>query len=681
MAKGQYLSEKEIDEFLSDLDNNNNGVIEYDELEFKLDEVHKEIAPEAKPHNLHHKDRDNTARHTFLRSIIGTDKNRIPRDEFQATVKKWNIPSLDPDKKAEVEHEEYMRQMGWGRRIKSHWNVDGPEWLFLGLVVSMQIAFGTWQLVKYLTEVQYRQAFGWGVVLAKTSAGILYPTMFFLILSMSRYISTFARRSYYLSRFINWDLSQSFHIKISCVALGFASLHAIGHLTGSFLYGSRPAQQDKVAALLGPDAVPRPYVDYVRSLPGWSGITALGLFWTLALLSMPRIRKYSYELFQIGHLLMFPIIGLLIAHGTAQLLQFAMLGYWLAIPTLLVLFERIGRIACGFHRISAKIEILDEDTVVITALIPNYRYWKYEAGQYVLLQVPKLSLFQWHPFTISTCVGNEMQVHIKTDGDWTNQLRGLCSEAGSSQIHVGIDGPFGAPAQRFYDFETSIVFGSGIGVTPFSGILTDLQLKSSREAKARATSDTGARSSSASQSSTIISSPTPTPTPKRRVDFHWIVKDKNYLLWFSNLLNNITRSAPKHKNLEVNIYTHVTQKRKSVATHIYRCLLEMHRTDDHPESPLTGLLNETHFGRPDLGSIMEDHYESLLKEDAAVSTGQRQSEKRGSISRRDRRKVGVFFCGAPVIGYELADRCQRLTVRGREDGSMIEYHFMMEVFG
>jgi hypothetical protein len=51
--------------------------------------------------------------------------------------------------------------------------VRGPEALFVSLVVSMQIAFGTWQLVKYLAEMQYRHAFGWGVVLAKVSAGVL----------------------------------------------------------------------------------------------------------------------------------------------------------------------------------------------------------------------------------------------------------------------------------------------------------------------------------------------------------------------------------------------------------------------------------------------------------------------------------------------------------------------------
>jgi len=89
-----------------------------------------------------------------------------------------------------------------------------------------------------------------------------------MITSMSRYLSTFARKSYYLSRFINWDLHQSFHIKISCVALFFATTHAIGHLTGSFVFGSMKSREAAVASLLGPDKVPRPYIVYIRSLPG-----------------------------------------------------------------------------------------------------------------------------------------------------------------------------------------------------------------------------------------------------------------------------------------------------------------------------------------------------------------------------------------------------------------------------
>lgn len=173
MAESQYLSDKEIEEFLNDLDKNNDGYFEYSEVEHKLDQLHKEIASDPKPLHLHHEDREDVQRHQFLRSVIGTDRNRISRVEFAQTIKGWKVPSRDPEERAEEDHKEYMMSMAWGRRFRAYWRVKGPELLFVALVVSMQIAFGTWQLVKYLSEMRYRHAFGWGVVLAKTSAGIL----------------------------------------------------------------------------------------------------------------------------------------------------------------------------------------------------------------------------------------------------------------------------------------------------------------------------------------------------------------------------------------------------------------------------------------------------------------------------------------------------------------------------
>ena len=62
----------------------------------------------------------------------------------------WKIPSMNPDKKAEEDRQACMNSMSWGRKLRAYWNVEGPEVLFIALVISMQIAFGTWQLVKYL---------------------------------------------------------------------------------------------------------------------------------------------------------------------------------------------------------------------------------------------------------------------------------------------------------------------------------------------------------------------------------------------------------------------------------------------------------------------------------------------------------------------------------------------------
>ncbi|KIX06881.1 uncharacterized protein Z518_04857 [Rhinocladiella mackenziei CBS 650.93] len=673
MASTQTLTENEMNSFISALDKDRDGNISYVELEHKLDAVYKELQPDARHYNLHHDSREH-ARHEFLRGVMGTEKDSIPAEEFKRAVVSWNIPSLEQDKQAARGEDNYMKGISWVRRLRAIWEVDGPEYLFLLIVGGLQIGFGLWQCVKYSTGGQYQAALGWGVGMAKACAGALYPTMFFVLLSMSRWFSTWMRKSYYISRVINWDLSQSFHVKISCAALGLASLHAIGHLAGSFVYGSRTNRQDAVAALLGPDAVPRPYIAFIRSTPGWTGLTALGLFYVIASFSIPYIRKRSYEIFQIGHLLMFPFIGLLMAHGTENLLQFPVLGLVMAVPSLLVLAERLTRIISGFHKLPATLQVLDEETVCISCTIPGLRIWRYKAGQYVFLQVPQISFFQWHPFTISTCVGREIQLHIKTDGNWTEKLREL-----KDLRFVGIDGPFGAPAQRFYEFDQAIIVGAGIGVTPFSGILNDLQTREDHHwSRRRDSTSTNASneisrpaattSSNANGNRAIINAKSYDLEKYRRVDFHWIVRDKNHLLWFSDLLNKISsESSQRNPNLDVRIHNHLTKKRKDISEHIYRWLLEKHRTEAQPMSPLTGLIAPTHFGRPDFPKIMNEHYDEMV-----------------TLFARDKarkRKVGVFFCGAPVIGHALADLCHQMTLRGREDGTEVEYHFMVEVFG
>ncbi|KAF9737430.1 hypothetical protein PMIN02_000879 [Paraphaeosphaeria minitans] len=662
----QYLTDEEISKFVDDLDINHDGHINYKELEQKLDDVGNELAPKPKRHQIHH-DAEEQGRHEFLRSLIGTRENSIPRGKFAECVHRWEIPSLEQDRKEARNEDDYLKSMSVWRKVRAYWAVEGPQIAFMALVVSFMLAFGIWQLVKYLTEPIYRPAFGWGAVLSKTCAGILYPTFFFLILSMSRWFSTLLRRNYIISRFINGDLSQSFHVKMSIVALVFATLHAVGHLSGSFVFGSKPNRQQAVAVVVGQDAVPRYYIDYVRSIPGWTGLTALGMFYLLAVLSMPQVRKWNYEVFQLGHLLMFPIIGLMCAHGTGGLLQWPMFGYWLAFPTLLVIFERTQRFILGFFPLPAELELLDEDTVAITTSIPKYRFWPYKAGQYVLVQVPKVSSFQWHPFTVSTCTGKSMQVHIKADGDWTSALRDL-AKSGTKSIKLGIDGPFGAPAQRFYDFEYSMVFGAGIGVTPFSGILTDLH---EHELERTASTDR--------PQTRRGSNPSPYEEHKR-VDFHWMVRDKNDLLWFSDLLNQVTRSSTpdSHSNLDLRIQTYVTQKRKEISTHVFRWLIEKYRTPSHPQSYLTGLLNPTHFGRPDLASIMEEHYHDMR---GVLAEQTKEGRKWQGKGKADEVKVGVFFCGPPVIGLQLADRCRAMTVRGRTEGRKVDYHFLMEVFG
>ncbi|QDS73101.1 hypothetical protein FKW77_000663 [Venturia effusa] len=680
------LSEEEIDQFFEELDTDKDGIISFDELEAKLEAVHEEIAPDPRSHHLHHPERRWTEKlhltpphnkrsndieqapkeknpehddiHAFLTKLMPECGSSIDREVFRRTVKKWNVPSQDQNCAEDQDKDatDYENKLSLVRKARAHWAMKGPKIMFIGFVIALQLAFGLWQLLTYVNNQNARAAYGWGVIVAKGSAGVLYPTLFFMVLSMSRWFATACRRFYYLSRFVDWDRHQSFHVWMACVALFFATLHAIGHLAGTFVFGSSASRQDAVAVVLGAGAVPRSYTSYLRSLPGWSGLVALGLFWLISLLSAPQVRKWSYEIFQLAHLLMFPFLGLLCAHGAAKLLQYPMLGFWLAAPTLLVLLERAHRLYRGIIRIPAKMELPDEDTVVLTCKNPGGKPWRYSAGQYIFLQVPSVSFFQWHPFTISACRDDILQVHIKCEGEesWTGRLRNLST---TEDVHVGIDGPFGAPAQRFYEYERAVIIGSGVGVTPFSAILTDIEAKiqsptdpwgKRRHSRVTLSTLPQSRKSSLAPSDKLDSSGSDSDLPTKskrdipsakRVDFHWLVREKNYLLWFSDLLNRAHDHAKEMpaEELSLNIRTHITMKRKKLSTHIFRYLLDAYRTPTHPVSALTGLKTRSEFGRPDFEKILGQFHEEV-----------KSDVERAGGSKKPFATITFFFKGFPL---------------------------------
>ena len=310
-----YLTEDEITSFLDDLDADRDGYIRYEDVESKLDMVCYDLASSPHSNLLYPHSREAEARHAFLRSMFGSDAHTISRAQFASRVQEWAIPSMKQDSENQQNIKVYLRSIGAWRRFRSYWIIRGPEIMFLILVVGLMVGFGVWQMVTVITDPRYEEAFGWGVVLAKTCAGALYPTMFFLLISMSRYLSTLLRRSFYVSRIINWDLSQSFHLKMSLVTIVLATLHAIGHLSGTFVFGSRESRETAVQKTLGTKLGRPDYIDYIHTLPGVTGLAALCLLYLLAILSLPPVRRWNFEVFQLAHMLMYPIIGLMFAHG------------------------------------------------------------------------------------------------------------------------------------------------------------------------------------------------------------------------------------------------------------------------------------------------------------------------------------------------------------------------------
>lgn len=170
---------------------------------------------------------------------------------------------------------------------------------------------------------------------------------------------------------------------------------------------------------------------------------------------------------------------------------------WWGPSGLLFCFERILREIRARHRTYITKVIQHPGRVVEIQFKKEKTYSR--AGQYIFLNCPEISLFQYHPFTLTSAGDAEdfLSVHIRQVGDFTKSLAEALgcepekrsandekankdgsyvvkSPTGRVLPRIMIDGPFGAASEDFYKFETIMLCGAGIGVTPFASILKSI---------------------------------------------------------------------------------------------------------------------------------------------------------------------------------------------------------------
>jgi NADPH oxidase 2 len=120
------------------------------------------------------------------------------------------------------------------------------------------------------------------------------------------------------------------------------------------------------------------------------------------------------------------------------------------------------------------------------------------AGQYIFLSCPEISYFQWHPFTLTSAPEEDyISVHIRVVGNFTSALAEAVGcdfdsksdssgkDAGGKVVtpalnrilpRVMVDGPFGSASEDFLKYETVLLVGAGIGVTPFASYVRKFSL-------------------------------------------------------------------------------------------------------------------------------------------------------------------------------------------------------------
>ncbi|KZV75118.1 NADPH oxidase A [Peniophora sp. CONT] len=344
-------------------------------------------------------------------------------------------------------------------------------------------------------------------------------------------------------------------------------------------------------------------------------------------------------------------------------------------PGVIYFFERVWReVRARQPTRLSKVLVHPSGAMELRIIKPSF---KYVPGQWLFINIPEISKWQWHPFTITSAPEDPyVSLHIRQVGDWTMELgehlgagpdvvaqltraamrgdekdldakdekevvsatlpptRGdfveLDVESTSRRMPmVRLDGPYGAPAEDVFRHEVAVLVGAGIGVTPFASILKHIWYR-------QRAGTLGAL---------------------RRVEFFWVCRDAASFGWFQSLLQEVEAAQTDPNFLRINIY--LTQK-------IDEDMMWNIAVNDAGSAydPLTLLRTRTLFGRPDFPNI----YQRLRM---SIEAGQYLP---GAGTASMRTNVGTYFCGPTPLGKAVRSACLA------NNSDAVSFHFAKEHF-
>ncbi|CAF3539649.1 unnamed protein product [Rotaria sp. Silwood1] len=326
---------------------------------------------------------------------------------------------------------------------------------------------------------------------------------------------------------------------------------------------------------------------------------------------------------------------------------------------------------------------------------------RFAPGDYILINVPCIALYEFHPFTISTAPEeqNYLRVHIQAKGNWTQLLykyfKDMSDKFGdnasvkiyradlnaikanveerieaiastedstgvfnintttssqsesskqSSKTVIVINGPYSSCARYIFDCKHVVLIGSGIGITPYASILFSLM------ARFR-TLRTVCKDC---QGVTYHGKHRLENHHLQKVDFIWVTNDIKSWEWFLNLLHQfeveqdeyLASNRDERRFLDIHLYFTGIKEDDNIGQVFLHHVINL-CSEELGGDILTGLKSRTHFGRPDWNIL----FESLISNDST------STEK----------DTDVFFCGQNSIGRDIRSCCMKYGMHYYEE--------------
>lgn len=488
-----------------------------------------------------------------------------------------------------------------------------------------------------------RAIFGVTFMIARSAALVLHLDVALILLPVCRTFISIMRQTP-LNGIIQFDKNITFHMTTAWSIFFFSWVHTIAHW---FNFG-HVAIQNKLGFWGW-------MVANFATGPGWSGYFMLIALTGMVLTSYEKPRRANFERFWYTHHMFIVFFVFWSIHGAFCMIQpdtapFCMgtgassIGvfwqFW-SYGGFIYLAERIAREVRGRHKTYIS-KVIQHPSNVCEIQIKKENT-KTRAGQYIFFCCPEVSLWQYHPFTLTSAPEEDyISIHMRMAGDFTkavaktlgcefdrkpaaggkaggetSKVVGVSdkrdninadSDPALSRVlpRVYIDGPFGSASEDVFKYEISVLVGAGIGVTPFASILKSIWYRMNYPQK---------------------------KTRLSKVYFFWICRDFGSFEWFRSLLMAIEAQDVDGR---IEIHTYLTAKIKADdATNI------MINDVNADKDTITGLRSPTNFGRPNWDMIF-----------------------RGIRKLHTPAEAGVFFCGPKGLGSSLHVFCNKYSEPG-----------------
>lgn len=564
---------------------------------------------------------------------------------------------------------------------------DLPRWILIGIWIAGNIGMFVYAYLKYKNSVAFfylRIITGDALPWARASAACLNLNCMLILLPVCRNLISFLRGSLRRCKKTlrrQLDKHITFHRYIAYMICLHTAVHIGAHIFNvermlvahKGIGGSGDEEEESRQGLLSAlsnlddsnpgqtyvnpvrDGSEEPSLFVIKTIAGITGIIA-----TLALIIMvssstETIRRSYFEVFWFTHHLFVIFFITICIHGIQGIVrgqtntdvhnpevcqyQYEKWGsisecptpqfagspadtwHWVIGPMVLYFLERVVRFIRS-HRKVVITKVVKHPSNVFELQMKR-KGFTMGPGQYIFLHCPKVSYFEWHPFTLTSTPQDEyFSVHIRRVGNWTNDLAKACHvdevefKESWKLPSVSVDGPFGTATEDILSYEVDIFVAAGIGVTPFASVLKHIWYK-----KQTADSD----------------------FKLKRVYFYWICPDMNAFEWLYDLLRFYDKQMTDTGFTDFLKYFVYLSRGwdKNLAKAIV-----LHEEDIY--DAVTGLHQKTHYGRP--------NWDQILPNIANNHPG---------------KKIGVFFCGPKVLSSTLHKACNQ---HSSKDGARFYYN-------